>query len=475
MVSGALILTACEPGPTDPEPSPPPPDLQAVSCVAELAAARMLCTIATAGPRPAATGPITVGGQGIYVLLTSAGTSYSSGTGSFNTTVTVKNLTAQPLGTADGASADADGIEVFFHTGPSVTGGSGSVSVANADGSGSFTGPNQPFYRYAGNLAGGATTAGKVWNFSVTGSVTTFTFQVFVRARVPQATGILRFLPDSLGTGTTYSISGTSPTNVLATGVFVVDELLGGRILRWNGVSWTIFSDFADLLYGSWVIGATVYAVGPDGVIWFTSDNGANWTRTRISSGVLLVSAWAGATNDLYAAGGDGTILHSTNGTSWTPMASGSTQFLNWIWGTAANDVFAVGYGGTILHFDGSTWSGQTPPAGSASAILYGVGGTPGGTLFVVGEAGRILRSVNGGATWTADASGTANTLRAVWCVAPDDCLAVGDLGTVRRWNGTAWSPMASGTTRLLRTGWGASTTSVFLAGDQGTMLRGVR
>lgn len=476
MALGALILSACEPGPTDPEPPPPNPDLQAVSCVAELSAATVRCATATAGPRPAASGPITVGGQGIYVQLASSGTSYNSGTQIFTTTVTVKNLTAEPLGTTDGASADVDGIQVFFHSGPLVTGGSGSVTVANADGTGSFTGPSQPFYRYAGNLAGGATSAGKVWNFTVAGSVTTFTFQVYVRAQVPQAAGMLRFLADSLGTtGTIYSISGTSPTNVVATGVFDVDELLGGRLFRWNGAGWTILSDFADLLYGSWVIGATAYAVGPDGVIWYSPDNGGQWTRTRISSGTLLSSAWASAANDLYAAGGDGTILHSTNGTTWTPMTSGSTQFLNWVWGTAANDIFAVGYGGTILHFNGSTWSPQTPPAGSASAILYGVGGTPGGTLFVVGEGGRILRSVNGGATWTADVSGTTNTLRSVWCAAPTDCVAAGDLGTVRRWNGVGWSPIASGTTKLLRAGWGAATTSVFLAGDQGTMLRGVR
>jgi hypothetical protein len=394
----------------------------------------------------------------------------------FTTTVTVENLLAGPLGTVDGVTPDPDGIEVFFHAGPLITAGSGSVSVANPDGIGSFTGPAQPYYRYPGNLPGGATSSGKTWNFSVTSSVTTFTFQVYVRAQVPQPAGILRFLADSLGTaGTIYSVTGTSLTDVFATGVFDIDELLGGRILRWDGGGWTTLNDFPDLLYGSYAIGTTLYAVGPDGVIWFTGNNGADWTRTRISSGVLLTSAWASGPGDLYAAGGDGAILRSSNGTSWAPMASGSIQFLNWIWGTAASDIFAVGFNGTILHYNGSAWTPAPPPGGFATTTFYGVGGTAGGTLFVVGSGGTILRSVNGGASWTADASGTANTLRSVWCLAASDCIAAGDQGTMRRWNGVGWSPMSSGTTRILRAAWGASATSVFVAGDQGTMLRGVR
>ena len=30
------------------------------------------------------------------------------------------------------------------------------------------------------------------------------------------------------------------------------------------------------------------------------------------------------------------------------------------IWGVSTDDVFAVGEGGTVLHYDGSTWSRMT-------------------------------------------------------------------------------------------------------------------
>jgi hypothetical protein len=293
---------------------------------------------------------------------------------------------------------------------------------------------------------------------------------------VPQTEGVLRWLGDSLGaSGTVYGLSGISPSNVLAVGVFDIDELLGGRIVRWNGLGWSVLRDFADLLYGVWTGAGAVLSVGPDGVIWFSPDDGTQWTRTRIPSGVLLTSAWGSAANDLFAAGSGGTILHSVNGTTWTPMASGATQYLNQIWGTAANDIWAVGYNGTIVHYDGVSWAPRPVPGGLATTAFFGVGGVPGGEVFAVGAGGTILHSVNGGLDWTPQASGTTANLRGVWCASATDCIAVGEQGVIRRWNGTLWSPMTSGTTKSLRAVWGAGATTVFAGGDQGTVLRGIR
>jgi hypothetical protein len=350
------------------------------------------------------------------------------------------------------------------------------VTVANPDGSGSFTGLDQPYFQYPGNLSGGATSSEKSWVFAVSGTVTSFSFQVLVRAQVPQAQGVLRWLGDSLGaSGTLYGVSGTSATNLLAAGVFDIDELLGGRILRWDGLGWTVVRNFADLLYGVWTGGGAVLSVGPDGVIWFSPDNGTQWTRTRIATGVLLTSAWGSAANDLFVAGSGGTILHSANGTTWTPMTSGATQYLNQIWGTSASDIWAVGYNGTVVHYDGVSWAPRPVPSGSATTAFFGIGGVPGGEVFAVGAGGTILHSVNGGLDWTPQASGTTANLRGVWCASTTDCVAVGEQGVIRRWNGTLWSPMSSGTAKALRAVWGAGASAVFVAGDQGTMLRGVR
>jgi photosystem II stability/assembly factor-like uncharacterized protein len=325
-------------------------------------------------------------------------------------------------------------------------------------------------------LAGGATSSGKVWNFLLGSSVTSFTLQVFVRARTPQPAGILRWIKDTLGsTGTLFNAWGNSATDAYVVGVFVDQERLGGRMLHWDGASWSTVKDFSDLTYGIWATGTNLVVAGPDGVVQHSTDAGAHWSRHVIAPNPLLGSVWGSSSNDLFIAGSSGTILHSTDGEAWTPMASGSLQYLNQVWGRSATDVYIVGYGGTILHYDGANWAAAPPPAGYTGRDFLGVGGPPGGDVIAVGSAGSILRRTNGAGSWNPEASGTTANLNAVWCVAATDCVAVGDQGTVVRWNGSLWSPMASGTTQVLRGVWGASLTQAFVTGDLGTVLRGVR
>jgi hypothetical protein len=38
-------------------------------------------------------------------------------------------------------------------------------------------------------------------------------------------------------------------------------------------------------------------------------------------------------------------------------MTSGTGAHLMSVWGTSSNDVYAVGSNGTILHYDGTAWS----------------------------------------------------------------------------------------------------------------------
>jgi hypothetical protein len=102
---------------------------------------------------------VTVGGQGSYVLLTSSGTHYDRSS-LFTSNVTLTNLLAVPMNTADGTTADTGGVKVFFNSGPSVTGGTGTVAMANPDGTGTFTGTGQPFFKYSSSRPPARRTAG---------------------------------------------------------------------------------------------------------------------------------------------------------------------------------------------------------------------------------------------------------------------------------------------------------------------------
>ena len=161
----------------------------AVTCAVTVSAAPFSCgtaiPLAASGADPAA---VTVGGQGTYVLLAGSNVHYDGST-TWQADVTVQNLLAQPMNTADGATADTGGVKVFFNSGPRVTGGTGAVSVLNADGTGTFTGTGQPFFTYSvgGVLGAGATTAATTWQFRVPNTVTSFAFTVYVTTQVPPA------------------------------------------------------------------------------------------------------------------------------------------------------------------------------------------------------------------------------------------------------------------------------------------------
>ncbi len=59
------------------------------------------------------------------------------------------------------------------------------------------------------------------------------------------------------------------------------------------------------------------------------------------------------------------------------------------VWGSATDNVFAVGSGGRILHYDGQRWTDMTTPQGND---LRGVSGLASDDVIAVGAAGTILR-----------------------------------------------------------------------------------
>ena len=123
-----------------------------------------------------------LGGQEKYIKLTSSGTAYNAGTQIFSSNVTVQNLLPQSMGTTDGTTVT--GVDVFFAAGPSVTsGGAGSsVTVSNYDGIGTFTATSQRYFHYGEIIRTYEISSAKSWQFQVSGSVSTFSFTVYVSA-----------------------------------------------------------------------------------------------------------------------------------------------------------------------------------------------------------------------------------------------------------------------------------------------------
>jgi hypothetical protein len=151
--------------------------LSRLECTVQVAAQKMSCVAAPATRAPGLHADI-VGGQEIYVKMASAGTSYDAGTQILSSNVTVQNLLQKLMGTPDGVTVK--GVDVFISDGFHVTSGSGTVSLANADGTGDFTGVGQPYYLYNEILTPYQISSSRQWLFNVPSTVGTFTFTAYV-------------------------------------------------------------------------------------------------------------------------------------------------------------------------------------------------------------------------------------------------------------------------------------------------------
>jgi len=141
-----------------------------------------------------------IGGQNVYVQLASNGVAYDEANEVFSASVTVKNLSSQVLGSSDGVTPHANGVRVFFVGEPAVQ-GTGTVTLANADGVASFTGSDQPYFEYAQAITAGQTSLPRTWEWHVPSTVTSFSFLVGVSAEVADEAGLapdLKFIASTM-------------------------------------------------------------------------------------------------------------------------------------------------------------------------------------------------------------------------------------------------------------------------------------
>ncbi|HET7025525.1 MAG TPA: hypothetical protein VFI39_10015 [Gemmatimonadales bacterium] len=322
-------IGACSDGIVRPSaPTRPAPAIQTVSCRADVRAG----TIACAGPETTS-GSVTLGGQGTRVLLRSSNVAYDNVTHIFSADVTLQNLLAQTL---------LGGTDVFFESGPTVTGGTGVVTVANPTGLGAFDATNQPFFQYPDSIRFDQVSPSLNWQWNVPGTVTTFAFTVLVSADVADQGGVLFWseIPQFHSAGLT-DIAVNSSTDAMAVGPF-------GEVLHKVGNRWTeppvqYFGEWAGIaaIGGGKYIGATTSGnvVIFDGQVWKLVRN-AGFT-------IAGVTAYAA---DRIAIGGD----------------SGGSGHVSWL---GDNGWFSIGIGGGSFSFLASYATDQGVAADSAGSV----------------------------------------------------------------------------------------------------------
>ena len=230
----AVLFTACTDAgrsPAAPEavaPVGPPNQGLVVECRASIKSLGMSCR-APRGSAGAAAGVI-LGQQNVDVRLSSNDLTVTADTFAFD--LNIQNILPQPSsGQRQRLGADSLGvshpIQIFFSQGPFAPSG-GSVEVANADGIGTFTSGNQPYFEYAVVLDSGEVSPDRRWKLRFSPEVDSLTFVLLVSAAVPRPTGWVDVSPDTahLWPGSTLPLTGT-PRNSAG-------QVLFGTPVTWN-------------------------------------------------------------------------------------------------------------------------------------------------------------------------------------------------------------------------------------------------
>lgn len=217
-LAACLLVLGCRDGvrpETPPAASPPLPAarmLGSFECRADAGGGRLWCAERSGDAEPLAVSRTLLGRN--QVKLVSTNLRYDTLTQVFGADVTVQNLLSAPIGTPDGVGVS--GVKVFFERGPTVTefyapGDTGTVTVHNADGAASFTGPKQPYHLYPQILQPGQVSAVKRWEWRVPRTVKYYTFSVRVFTATPGETPVPAEAPDTVP-GWVYASYDWGPT-----------------------------------------------------------------------------------------------------------------------------------------------------------------------------------------------------------------------------------------------------------------------
>jgi photosystem II stability/assembly factor-like uncharacterized protein len=217
-----------------------------------------------------------------------------------------------------------------------------------------------------------------------------------------------------------------------------------------EGATWSVQTSGSSsrLACVSFVDASHGWAVGAGGTILATTDGGATWsaqtsgTSTGLT-GVSFVDASHG-----WAVGDFGTILATADGgATWSAQTSGTGNTLNGLSFVDANHGWAVGFGGVILVTAdaGASWSVLST---TYADTLFAVSFVDANRGWAVGGSGRILATVDGGASWVAQPSGATMDLSGVSFADASHGWAVGIDGTIVATadGGATWSAETSGT-----------------------------
>ena len=220
-----------------------------------------------------------------------------------------------------------------------------------------------------------------------------------------------------------------------------------------------------------------VFAAGLNGTVMHY--DGTQWSQLALNQPTYQIRAVSGSSrSDVWFVGDAGLAVHY-NGSTFTKVTTPSAANLKGVWEITPTNIYAVGStGGQMVVFqstNGTSWTNLTTVPHGVADTIRAVWAADASHIFMVGDAGRIVTYNGNGTTggWTQITKPAGNPpFRGVWGTSATNVFAVATNGSIYHYTGTTWTAMTSNTTSELDAVGGTSSTNVWAVGANGTMVR---
>lgn len=201
----------------------------------------------------------------------------------------------------------------------------------------------------------------------------------------------------------------------------------------------------------------------------------SNWVVQNSGTTNSLWSVYSIDCRNIWAAGSNGTIIHTTNGgNNWFSQYSSQGMYLQSIFFTSPNKGIAVGKSGVMLRTSngGNSWFVQNCPTNLELRYIHFINSNTGTVVGGDSYTPVILRTTDGGDSWISQTGGYPIGLKGVFFVDANTGYCSAWLGEIFKTTdaGTTWQH--THTSQSLEGLWFTDENTGTIVGYNGTIIR---
>jgi len=268
-----------------------------------------------------------------------------------------------------------------------------------------------------------------------TGSTSNFADSCFIDSKEGYIVGENGTMLHTTDGGETFEEVDTGVTNIIYCMVYIpgyayVCGMSGGNILvnylDGNWVSVNIDTDLGNIYDICVVSQLEVYACSSSTQILRSTDGLSTWIQAAVvDTAPRRLSYYGGY---LYIAANDGYVFKFNTSTMYYTSSKPSSGHVVSVYAMSDTKVFACGYGFASVSTDGAvTWTSLGLASNTYTLVTFydQLNG------YIVGFGGAAYNTVDGGASWTIQESGTTSNLRDACLVGANNVYLTGETGTL--------------------------------------------